>query len=327
MALVLVTHDLGVVAGRTDDVVVMYAGQIVEQAPTATCSRRCGCPTPRRCCVRSRRSTDPATRGCTRSGRPPTSSTRRRAAGSPPRCAYVQDRCREEQPPLVDGRHPGHKYRCWFPVGTPEGTRRWPQPRRGGPPWRPRPRRPEPGGRDLMAGTAPRTCARRTRALLRADELRVEFPEHARAKVQAVSGISLDVLPGETLGPGRRVGVREVDDRSGDHPAPAAHERARSASTARSSRARGRRAAAVRPKMQMIFQDPISSLNPRRKVRDIVAEGIDIWNDRRQTARAARRAGRRGAQTVGLDPRPRARPPTPRVLRWPVPAHLDRTGA
>ena len=36
MALVLVTHDLGVVAGRTDDVVVMYAGQIVEQASTAT---------------------------------------------------------------------------------------------------------------------------------------------------------------------------------------------------------------------------------------------------------------------------------------------------
>ncbi|HET6950144.1 MAG TPA: peptide ABC transporter ATP-binding protein, partial [Acidimicrobiales bacterium] len=33
----------------------------------------------------------------------------------------------------------------------------------------------------------------------------------------------------------------------------------------------------VRPSMQMIFQDPISSLNPRRKVRDIVGEGLAIW--------------------------------------------------
>jgi oligopeptide/dipeptide ABC transporter ATP-binding protein len=37
------------------------------------------------------------------------------------RCAYVQDRCHEEQPPLRPGATPGHEFRCWFPVGTPEG--------------------------------------------------------------------------------------------------------------------------------------------------------------------------------------------------------------
>ena len=36
MAMILVTHDLGVVAGRTDEVIVMYAGQVVEKAPTET---------------------------------------------------------------------------------------------------------------------------------------------------------------------------------------------------------------------------------------------------------------------------------------------------
>ena len=38
------------------------------------------------------------------------------------RCAYAQDRCREEQPPLERGLTPGHEFRCWYPVGTPEGA-------------------------------------------------------------------------------------------------------------------------------------------------------------------------------------------------------------
>ena len=44
MAMILVTHDLGVVAGRADDIAVMYAGQIVEKAPTATLFRNVRMP-------------------------------------------------------------------------------------------------------------------------------------------------------------------------------------------------------------------------------------------------------------------------------------------
>ena len=43
-------------------------------------------------------------------------------AGCPfaPRCPYVRDRCREERPELTDAKSPGHRFACWYPVGSPE---------------------------------------------------------------------------------------------------------------------------------------------------------------------------------------------------------------
>ena len=119
MAMVLVTHDLGVVAGRTDEIAVMYAGQVVEQAPTKTLFAN----------VRM-----PYTEGLLKSipkleqrshtrlqiigGRPPDLINPPPGCRFAPRCPYVQDRCRTEQPPLIEAETPGHVYRCWFPVGT-----------------------------------------------------------------------------------------------------------------------------------------------------------------------------------------------------------------
>jgi len=122
MALVLVTHDLGVVAGRTDDVLVMYAGQIVEQAPTATLFAQMKMPYTEALLQSIPKVTDPShTRLRAIPGRPPDLVSPPTGCRFADRCEYVQDRCREEQPPLIDGPTPGHRFRCWFPVGTPEG--------------------------------------------------------------------------------------------------------------------------------------------------------------------------------------------------------------
>jgi peptide/nickel transport system ATP-binding protein len=37
------------------------------------------------------------------------------------RCRYAQEKCLDEMPPLIAAPSPGHEFRCWFPVGTPEG--------------------------------------------------------------------------------------------------------------------------------------------------------------------------------------------------------------
>ena len=65
-AIILITHDLGVVAEMADDVAVMYAGQIVERAPVRDCSRGPSIPTRWACWARSRGSTTSAS-ACPRS--------------------------------------------------------------------------------------------------------------------------------------------------------------------------------------------------------------------------------------------------------------------
>ena len=57
----------------------------------------------------------------------------------------------------------------------------------------------------------------------------------------------------------------------------------------------------MRPRMQMIFQDPISSLNPRRRVREIVGEGLEIWSIGDKESRAAKVD--EVLDAVGIDPR------------------------
>jgi peptide/nickel transport system ATP-binding protein len=123
MALLLVTHDLGVVAGRADEVVVMYAGQVVEKAPTATLFTDMKMPYTEALLRSIPKIAEPSHSRLTAiPGRPPDLVDLPSGCRFAARCAYVQDRCREEQPPLLPGSSPDHEFRCWFPVGTPEGA-------------------------------------------------------------------------------------------------------------------------------------------------------------------------------------------------------------
>jgi peptide/nickel transport system ATP-binding protein len=122
MALILVTHDLGVVAGRTDDVIVMYAGQVVEKAPTAVLFSDMKMPYTEALLRSIPKVTEPShTHLAAIPGRPPDLVDPPSSCRFAPRCAYVQERCRAEAPPLRPGDTPGHEFRCWYPVGTPEG--------------------------------------------------------------------------------------------------------------------------------------------------------------------------------------------------------------
>ncbi len=111
-AIVLITHDLGVVAEMCDEVVVMYAGEVVELAPVAELFARPGHPytvgligsIPRLADVRSRLSAI--------SGSVPRLTRGMTGCRFAPRCPFAFERCRQEAPPLVD-LGDGHLSRCW----------------------------------------------------------------------------------------------------------------------------------------------------------------------------------------------------------------------
>jgi oligopeptide/dipeptide ABC transporter ATP-binding protein len=122
MAMVLVTHDLGVVAGRTDEIAVMYAGQIVEKAPTRTLFANVRMPYTEALLKSIPKLEDAShTRLQIIGGRPPDLINPPPGCRFAPRCPYAQAKCHAEQPPLIEAETPGHVFRCWFPVGTEAG--------------------------------------------------------------------------------------------------------------------------------------------------------------------------------------------------------------
>jgi peptide/nickel transport system ATP-binding protein len=123
MGMMLITHDLGVVARRTDHIAVMYAGQIVEHAPTRSLFADVKMPYTEALLRSIPRLERPShTRLAAIGGRPPDPASTAPGCRFAPRCTYVRARCRTEAPPLLETGEPGHEVRCWYPVGTVETT-------------------------------------------------------------------------------------------------------------------------------------------------------------------------------------------------------------
>lgn len=138
-----------------------------------------------------------------------------------------------------------------------------------------------------------------TETLLSVRDLTVTFGPRGR-RVSAVDGVSFDIVHGETLGlvgesgcgkstTGRAL-MRIVQPTAGRVILEGEELTGASGKTLR----------AKRTAMQMIFQDPISSLNPRRRARDIVAEPLDCW--KRAPGDERRRIVDKLLSEVGIDP-------------------------
>lgn len=116
MSMILVSHNLGVVAGRTDKILVLYGGHIVEYGPTAEVFRN-----PRHRYTEALLSAMPQmdqpahTRLRTIPGSPPNLADQRSGCPFAPRCAAAQPKCHDVMPEMTVGAD-GHRFACHFPL-------------------------------------------------------------------------------------------------------------------------------------------------------------------------------------------------------------------
>ncbi|MEI7592522.1 MAG: oligopeptide/dipeptide ABC transporter ATP-binding protein [Actinomycetes bacterium] len=152
-----------------------------------------------------------------------------------------------------------------------------------------------------MAGSGTAHLRDAGESLLRAENLVVEFPVGSTGLVvNAVTDVSIDVKEGETLGLVGESGCGKSTTGRALMQLPRPTSGAVIYNGQDLTQLQGEALRQVRPDMQMIFQDPISSLNPRRKVGDIVGEPLKIW--KRGSAEEQRQKVFETLEAVGLDP-------------------------
>jgi peptide/nickel transport system ATP-binding protein len=267
MAIIWITHDLGVVAGLVERVAVMYAGYIVEQAPVSELYSQ---------------TSHPYTLGLLESipsieggderlipiqGSPPNLLTTTPGCPFAPRCRFAVERCWQERPALEEVA-PEHFTACW----------QWSEVRQHVDHDRPVPEfiqsTPEPNGQPEPQSDT----------ILTVQNLKKHFPIYQGiirrqiGAVKAVDGVSFQIKRGETLGLVGESGcgkstlgqtiLRLLEPTSGQAIFNGQDLTALDAKDMRLARRH----------MQIIFQDPYASLNPRKSVGNIISEGLDIHN-------------------------------------------------
>jgi peptide/nickel transport system ATP-binding protein len=152
-----------------------------------------------------------------------------------------------------------------------------------------------------MAGSGTAHLRPADDVLLHVEHLVVDFPVGRHGlKVHAVSDVSLDIAEGETLGLVGESGCGKSTTGRAIMQLPPPTGGNVLFEGENLTALKGEALRRMRPRIQMIFQDPISSLNPRRKVAEIVAEGLEIWkigDDASRTAKVDE-----VLDAVGLDP-------------------------
>jgi peptide/nickel transport system ATP-binding protein len=256
MALLLITHDLGVVARMADRVAVMYAGELVEQAPREPFLRAPQHPYSQKLFAAL---PSPARRSeglAVIPGRVPPLTGAFAGCRFVERCHLAFERCRSEEPRLLEPA-PGHFARCHLREQGVADSRTLVEHSRAG-------RRPEPEGK----------------VLLQVEDLKVHFPirrgilKRTVGYVRAVDGVSLELRAGRTLalvgesGCGKTTAGKAILQLIAPSGGSVRHEGEELNGLTR-AKMRPRRAA-----LQIIFQDPYASLNPRLRVAEILLEGM-----------------------------------------------------
>lgn len=152
-----------------------------------------------------------------------------------------------------------------------------------------------------MAGSGTAHLRPADQTLLRVENLVVEFPAKGGRKVYANSNISFDVAQGETLGLVGESGCGKSTAGKAIMQLPPPTNGHVYLDQTDLTKLKGEALRKVRPRMQMIFQDPISSLNPRRTVTQVVQEPLNIWGIGSDDERRARVEST--LMNVGVDPK------------------------
>ncbi|MGH9020106.1 MAG: dipeptide ABC transporter ATP-binding protein [Acidimicrobiales bacterium] len=280
MGVLLITHDMGVIAGRTDRVIVMYGGKKAEEATTDELFHDMRHPYAQALLASMPNLENTSKHELSSiAGLPPDLTKEIVGCRFAPRCSYATDRCRIEDPPLTfDG---DRCYACFHPVNGPKPVVV---------------RVAESAGPARVAGTE----------LLRVENLVKEFPvkagfvRHRVGAISAVADATFSINEGETFGLVGESGCGKttIGRMIVGLEAPTGGSVIFDGKVVSSKNHRPSRV--ERRDRQMMFQDPYSSLDPRMKVSQILAEPLMI---QREGSRADQRDRVADLLTsVGLEP-------------------------